>query len=490
MSGIFSLLSSLTIILVFWIFSAAMVNQTLARKYSLPKTITSWAVGFCILVIACIALLITHEIIAPNLSAASFDLIGYITDTIITLLISLFFLLSSVKIYRGTLSEKIFSASLYAIINLSCSDIALILMKYVLSEGEYNSPVYYLGQSFFLILLLTAVLIIVVPPLSVSLKELFTGVKYNLKIYLFVPVITYLSYLTICCLWNTQPGSFMMIPQIITRVVTILLIIVVYVVVILSIRKTTMLIHIDEEMKIAKYLQTTVLPKKSLLSAIPNTKLSAYISPFSEIGGDFYDVFKVDEEKYGVFIADVAGKGIPASLLMMRAKTILSISAVRLKMPGATLSTVNKEIAANNESCMFVSAFFGVVYPYGKFVYSSAGHPAPLLCRNGSVEELKILKAPVIGITEYSYHNSEMELEDGDIIFMYTDGLTEVLGKTNSGKEEEYGKKRLFAVLANQTNPDDMISAVNNDLNLFTGGAEQSDDITMLALQYQETYFS
>ncbi|MDO5843941.1 MAG: PP2C family protein-serine/threonine phosphatase, partial [Methanocorpusculum sp.] len=138
----------------------------------------------------------------------------------------------------------------------------------------------------------------------------------------------------------------------------------------------------------------------------------------------------------------------------------------------------------SNEACMFVTVFFGIIYPYGKFVYSCAGHNPPLILRDNEISELRFTKAPVIGIEEYSYKNSEIELEDGDTVFLYTDGLTESVRKFETGEEEIYGINRLKAAVKKGKIAEEIISAVRADYNEFTSQTEQFDDVTMLAFTY------
>jgi len=241
--------------------------------------------------------------------------------------------------------------------------------------------------------------------------------------------------------------------------------------------------RINTELSVAKEIQASMLP--SSFPAFPERDefdIYATMIPAREVGGDFYDFYFLDNDNLAILIADVSGKGIPASLFMVNAKTLIN-NFSNTRSPKTAFESVNKKLCKNNDACIFVTAFMGIYnIRTGKFTYVNAGHNPPLLKKkDGSFEYLKTNPCIVLAIKEDAkYNEEEIFLEDGDAIYLYTDGVTEAM---NSGKEL-FGEQRLKDALNNyrKASPHDLLHAVKDEVDIFCAGAEQADDIAMLSL--------
>ncbi|GAB7023127.1 SpoIIE family protein phosphatase [Salidesulfovibrio brasiliensis] len=243
--------------------------------------------------------------------------------------------------------------------------------------------------------------------------------------------------------------------------------------------------RIESELRIAREIQMGILPK--LFPAFPDRPefdIYASIEPAKEVGGDLYDFFFVDDDHFCFLIGDVSGKGVPAAFFMAVTKTLLKVICERGLDPGAALEKVNNDLAEENESCMFVTLFLCVMNIHtGEVRYGSAGHNPPILIRSGEAEWIPPLKEPVAGPIEgMSYSTKTLQLSPGDTIFLYTDGVTEAM----DNERTLYGEDRLMEHMKRyaRKNAAEIVTSVDASIKEFTGGAEQSDDITMLAMRF------
>ena len=214
-------------------------------------------------------------------------------------------------------------------------------------------------------------------------------------------------------------------------------------------------------------------------------EIFALMDPAREVGGDFYDFFLVDDDHLGIVMADVSGKGIPGAMFMMVSKIILKSRAMMGMSPAEALSETNEAICANNKEDMFVTIWFGVLeIPTGKITASNAGHEYPVFKKHdGDYELIKDKHGLVIGAYDTSvYSEYEMQMEPGDKLFLYTDGVPE---STNSALKQ-YGTDRLVAALNEVKDGDPALTLqhVMVSIDAFVKEAEQFDDVTMLCLQY------
>ena len=244
--------------------------------------------------------------------------------------------------------------------------------------------------------------------------------------------------------------------------------------------------RIGAELNVATQIQADMLPR--IFPAFPERQefeVYATMNPAKEVGGDFYDFFLVDDDHLAVVIADVSGKGVPAALFMVIAKTLIKNHAQNKETPGEVFTQTNAQLCEGNDAGLFVTAWMGVLeISTGKFVYVNAGHNPPLLKRaGGQYEWLKSRPGFVLaGMEGIRYRENTLELMPGDTLYLYTDGVTEA----TSSAQELYGEERLQAALneASELPVSQLLPRIKNCIDTFVGDAEQFDDITMLGLQY------
>jgi len=244
--------------------------------------------------------------------------------------------------------------------------------------------------------------------------------------------------------------------------------------------------RIDAELAFAKAIQHSALP--SIFPPYPNRKefeIWACMDTAKEVGGDFYDFYFVDEDTLAFLIADVSGKGIPAAMFMMTAKTLLKSYAESGMGVAEVLTQANNKLCEGNEAGMFVTVWMGYLNTKtGEVTYANAGHNPPFIRHgDGSVEMVKSRPGLVLaGMEDIRYRTNTVQLKPGDLLYLYTDGVTEATDVANN----LYGEARLEAVLQ-QKNVGDVETTcrqVKENVDSFVGDAPQFDDITMLALKY------
>lgn len=237
------------------------------------------------------------------------------------------------------------------------------------------------------------------------------------------------------------------------------------------------------ELSIATAIQVSSLPKLEMYNRLD---LFAMMDPALEVGGDFYDFFRIDEDHIALLVADVSGKGVPAALFMMASKIILRHNLKQGLSPAEALQRTNEELCENNPVDMFVSCLCGVLdLKTGVLKFANAGHERPALMRNGGEFYLPQIKSCFVlgGMAGMKYQDFEVPLAPGDIMFTYTDGVPEAMNESN----EEFGNERMLAALnANRKeNMETLCKNVREIVKTHAGAAAQFDDITMLAFCYK-----
>ncbi len=244
--------------------------------------------------------------------------------------------------------------------------------------------------------------------------------------------------------------------------------------------------RVASELAVAHRIQISALPPVECpYTGEAGFTLSAVMDPAKEVGGDFYDFFMVDERRCAVLIADVSGKGVPAALFMMRAKTLLRQLLGQGLAAAEAMSYANDGLVANNDEDMFVTVWLAVLdIQTGILDYSNGGHNPPLLRRaDGNVEWLRERSGFFLGSFEgIAYKGKRLQMAAGDTLILYTDGVTEAIDV----REDCYGDDRLHDLLANlgEKTPDEFVHAIRSDVAEYAGEADQADDITILALRY------
>ena len=239
-----------------------------------------------------------------------------------------------------------------------------------------------------------------------------------------------------------------------------------------------------EELKLAAAIQDSALPKNFILPT-KNIEIYALMTPAKQVGGDFYDFFYIGTDQLCLVIADVSGKGVPASLFMMRAKTAIKNYARSGSSPAEILQRVNNTLCEGNDAEMFVTVWIGILdLKTGQMQCANAGHEYPVLMRaNGEYELVKDKHGLVLAAMEnIRLREYSMDMEPGDRLFVYTDGVPEAINV----KEDAYGTDRLVDKLNRIKNApqEQVLEDVLQDIRNFAGEAEQFDDITMLGLTY------
>ena len=241
------------------------------------------------------------------------------------------------------------------------------------------------------------------------------------------------------------------------------------------------------ELRMAARIQSDMMPQK--FPAFPERKefdIYASMTPAKDVGGDFYDFFMTDSDHLCMIIADVSGKGVPASLFMMASKIILKNSAMHGNSVSDILFMTNRAICANNTNDMFVTVWLGILeISTGKLTAANAGHEYPILTgKDGNFSLLKDKHGIVIGAMDMmKYKEYEIQLEKGSKLFVYTDGLPEASDKDNN----MFGIERAVETLNKNisASPEVLIDSVSHSVKAFVRDAEQFDDLTMMCIEYR-----
>ena len=239
--------------------------------------------------------------------------------------------------------------------------------------------------------------------------------------------------------------------------------------------------RIEQELRIARLIQQTLLPKT--LPKLSGYDIAAYYQPAREVGGDFYDTFELEDGRLGLVVGDVTDKGIPAALVMATTRTMLRVSAQRLFPPGEVLKRANEELVADIPPNMFITCLYAILDPEsGRLIYANAGHDPPYLRHHGSgVEELRARGMPLGLMPGMEYEEKEITLNRGESVLFYSDGLVEA----HDPHHEMFGFPRLQRLVGtHRSGESSLIDFLLSELINFTGGDwEQEDDITLVTLE-------
>jgi sigma-B regulation protein RsbU (phosphoserine phosphatase) len=253
-------------------------------------------------------------------------------------------------------------------------------------------------------------------------------------------------------------------------------------------KEHTQLKSIQSDLKVAREIQQTILPKK--FPPFPESDtfdIYASMNAAAYVGGDFYDFFLIDKDRLGFVVADVSGKGIPAAIFMAISRTVIRAIALSENSSSMCMKRSNHILCRESVNDMFVTAFYGILNIWsGLVTYCNAGHNPPVLIRKEGREAsfLPLTNDLILGaIHDTHFHEKELILTPGDSLFLYTDGITEAMNY----HKELYGNARLLenCQLMKTCHPHEMVRRITDSVNNFTSGTIQSDDITLLSILYK-----
>lgn len=249
----------------------------------------------------------------------------------------------------------------------------------------------------------------------------------------------------------------------------------------------TQLESIRNDLHIAQEIQQTILPKT--FPPFPELKsfdIYAYMNAAKYVGGDFYDFFRIDQDRLGFVIADVAGKGVPAAIFMAISRTVIRTIALTENSAAMCMQRSNAFLCQENTNEMFVTVFYGILnLNTGLVTYCNAGHNPPILMKkDNTVVSVPLTNDFILGsIDNITYHEKTLQLSPGDNLLLYTDGITEAMNT----RHEQYSEQRLLENCQELIgkSPKEIVDKITETVGKFVVGAVQSDDITLLSITYQ-----
>ncbi len=252
----------------------------------------------------------------------------------------------------------------------------------------------------------------------------------------------------------------------------------------------TQLVSIKSDLAVAGEIQQAILPQRfpPIEEMADMVDLFATMTPAKEVGGDFFDFFKIDEKRLGFVIADVSGKGVPASIFMAVSRTLLRATGMRGIDTNECLNYVNNMLCHESIDSMFVTVFYGIYNTEtGLVEYTNAGHNPPYVVRaDGTVDTLPMSENIVAGMfDDFTFTQSTLQLDKGDMLVLFTDGVTEAFNTSG----EMFDEKGLETTLKNKgagKSSHDICQEILKDVNDFSGKEPQSDDITLMAIRRLE----
>lgn len=246
------------------------------------------------------------------------------------------------------------------------------------------------------------------------------------------------------------------------------------------------LVALQTDLDTARNIQSAILPKKfPPFPEIKEFEIFAAMEPAKEVGGDLYDFFLLDNNRVGFVVGDVSGKGVPAAIFMAVSRTLIRATALKGIPPEECLTYVNHLLCHESVASMFVTVFYGVLdYKNGTLIYANAGHNPPyILTKEGELKALELTGGVALGVVDgIGYKSKTVQIANGDLIYLYTDGVTEAMNKDY----ELYSEERLELLIKENcgTSVTDIIKRSLDDIKIHADGEVQSDDITILTVKY------
>lgn len=252
-----------------------------------------------------------------------------------------------------------------------------------------------------------------------------------------------------------------------------------------SMQEHDQLVSIQQDLQTAREIQQAILPK--VFPPFPErTEFSIYGSMIAakEVGGDFFDFFMIDNERLGFVIGDVSGKGVPAAIFMAVSRTLIRATGLKGISPRECMNYVNRLLCSESVSCMFVTVFYGILNTVtGEVEYVNAGHNPPYILSGNWIDKVDTTDGVILGCVEnFSFQSRKVQLDPGDLFYLYTDGVTEAF----NNRDEIYGEKKLEVFLLNHVRDpiEEVVRESIEEVMEFSTGVPQSDDITLLAIRF------
>lgn len=243
--------------------------------------------------------------------------------------------------------------------------------------------------------------------------------------------------------------------------------------------------HIEDELSIARKIQLSLMPSQIKGEGLSSRlDVSGFLQPARFVGGDLYDYY-VRDNKLVFCIGDISGKGVPAAMLMSISHSLFRTISAHVEDPGRIVKALNDSVSDNNPDCMFLTLFLGVIDLESKVLsFCNAGHNPPVWIHNGKAEFIESEPDMILGIeTGISYTTHQLQMNAGDTLFLYTDGLSEA----ENVWKKLFGEQRILETAAgfDKISAEEQIGMMQHAVRDFVGEAEQSDDLTMLAIRFQ-----
>lgn len=461
--------------LIITVFIALLTDRVLKRRYGLQRTVAGWAAVVCIPLIPAL-------ILSTGMFGRSYhDLLdGGALVSVNMMLIPLTVAVSTILLYRG---------DRHSILTVSMIDcIAVIVGSGMVSLGTQELIDSYFAGNTYVELIMCEVAFGVITVLLMGnrmdgeLRRFAGGSKGYAGPYMVATVITAVCITGCFLLWLYNQGSADPLTSAICIASAVSFVVMVRVMFI-GISDVTSHARRDAEIETASKLQQSIIPDGRDLDRMVGITVRSVMEPAREIAGDFCDFFPITDRRVGLVVADVSGKGIPAALFMMRCKSVIRDMMTSGRGLEDAASAADSALSEDNPTCMFVTAFLGVLdLDSGELEYINAGHVPPFVLRDGDVGRLDGGRGPMMGIMDHRYVSSGVTLSDGDVVLAYTDGVNEA---EHDGSF--YGDGRIPGIISSGGDAQSIVDSLRSDVRTFMDGSEPTDDITVLCLTYRET---
>ncbi len=461
--------------LIITVFIALLTDRVLERRYGPPGTVAGWTAVVCIPLIPAL-------ILSTGAFGRSYHdiLDGGALVSVNMMLIPLTVAVSTLSLYRG---------DRHSILTVSMIDcIAVIVGSGMVSLGIQELIDSYFAGNTYVELIMCEVAFGVITALLMGnrmdgeLRRFAGGSKGYAGPYMVATIITAVSITGCLLLWlyNQGTGDPLMSTICIASAVSF---VVMVRVMFIGISDVTSHARRDAEIDTASRLQQSIIPDGRNLDWMRGITVRSVMEPAREIAGDFCDFFPITDRRVGLVVADVSGKGIPAALFMMRCKSVIRDMMTSGRGLEDAVSAADSALSEDNPTCMFVTAFLGVLdLDSGELEYINAGHVPPFVRMSGDIGRLDGGRGPMMGIMEHRYASSRVILSDGDVVLAYTDGVNEA---EHDGSF--YGEGRIPGIVSSEDDAGTIVDSLRSDVRTFIQGSEPTDDMTILCLTYRGT---